>query len=164
MNVLFWGPGDFPVSFSNRDTSWNASHRLSGSLRLDTGNLFSNMKSLTNVKRQSQWLPNWSDFAPISWLWYRTWPSPNYEWCPWSICNGCEMPEGNAYHSGHLVPSPFIGLAYDPIVDTDFPELAVSFSTFHLEYPSVLSRFCFQPRNWKTLLFSDIPKWRQKMT
>ena len=24
MNVLFWVPGDFPVSYSNRDTSWNA--------------------------------------------------------------------------------------------------------------------------------------------
>ena len=23
MNVLFYGPGDFPVSYSNRDTSWN---------------------------------------------------------------------------------------------------------------------------------------------
>ena len=34
-----------------------------------------------------QWLPNQSDFPPISWPWYRLWPSPNYEWFPWSICN-----------------------------------------------------------------------------
>ena len=27
-----------------------------------------------------QWLPNQSDFLPISWPWYRLWPSPNYEW------------------------------------------------------------------------------------
>ena len=53
-----------------------------------------------------QWLPNQSDFPPISWPWYRLWPSPNYEWFPWSICNGCGMPAGNAYPSGHLVPSP----------------------------------------------------------
>ena len=26
---------------------------------------------------------------------------------PWSIRNGCDMPVGNAYPSGHLVPSPF---------------------------------------------------------
>ena len=26
-----------------------------------------------------QWLPNQSDFPPISWPWYRLWPSPNYE-------------------------------------------------------------------------------------
>ena len=24
MNVSFWGPDDFPVKYSNRDTSWNA--------------------------------------------------------------------------------------------------------------------------------------------
>ena len=63
-----------------------------------------------------QWQPNQSDFPPISWPWYRLWPSPNYEWFPWSICNGCGMPAaGNAYPSGHLVPSPILGLAYAPI-------------------------------------------------
>ena len=35
------------------------------------------------------WLPYRSDFQPISWPLYRAWPSPNYEWFPWSICNGC---------------------------------------------------------------------------
>ena len=36
-----------------------------------------------------QWLPYQSDFPPISWPLYRAWPSPNYDWFPWSICNGC---------------------------------------------------------------------------
>ena len=36
-----------------------------------------------------QWLPYRSDFPPISWPLYRAWPSPNYEWFTWSICNGC---------------------------------------------------------------------------
>ena len=36
-----------------------------------------------------KWLPNRSDFPPISWPLYRAWPPPNYEWFPWSICNGC---------------------------------------------------------------------------
>ena len=36
-----------------------------------------------------QWPPYQSDFPPISWPLYRAWPSPNYEWFPWSICNGC---------------------------------------------------------------------------
>ena len=36
-----------------------------------------------------QWLPNRSDFPPISRPLYRAWPSPNYKWFPWSICNGC---------------------------------------------------------------------------
>ena len=70
----------------------------------------------------------------------------DYEWFPWS--NGCGMPAGNAYPSGHLVPSPIVRLACAPNVETRFLELARSpsfslYSTFHLEYPLVLSRFCF---------------------
>ena len=38
----------------------------------------------------------------------------------------------------------FLGLAYVPIVETSFLELVMIFTTFNLEYPSVLSRFCFQ--------------------
>ena len=56
-----------------------------------------------------QWLPNQLDFSPISWPLYQLWPSPHYEWFPWSICNGCGVPAGNAYPSGHLVPSPHFG-------------------------------------------------------
>ena len=35
------------------------------------------------------WLPNRSDFLPISWPLYRSWPSPNFEWFLCNICNGC---------------------------------------------------------------------------
>ena len=56
------------------------------------------------------------------------------------------MPAGNAYLTGKLVLSSFLGLACDPIVETRFPEIAMSllllYITFHLEYPIVLSRFC----------------------
>ena len=77
-----------------------------------------------------QWLLNQSYFPPISWPWYRTWPSPNFDWFPWSICNGCGMPAGNAYPSVHLVPSPCGGLACAPIVETRFLELAMSILDF----------------------------------
>ena len=35
----------------------------------------------------------------------------DYEWFPWSVCNRCgmHMPAGNAYPSGHLVPSHHFG-------------------------------------------------------
>ena len=110
---------------------------------------------------------------------------PNYEWFPLSICYGCGMSTGNAYLSGHIVPSPllmlqllmrittgfhgvfvtgvtyqqgtlpctlpdtlirrlpFWGLAYALIVDTNFPELAVSFLDLLPWKPSVISRFCY---------------------
>ena len=40
------------------------------------------------------------------------------------------MPVGNAYLSGHLVPSPIVGLACAPIVETRFLELAMSLLDF----------------------------------
>ena len=61
------------------------------------------------LTQYQQWLSYRSYFPPISLPWYRAWPSPNYEWFPWSICNGCGMPAGNAYPSGHLVPCPLFG-------------------------------------------------------
>ena len=76
------------------------------------------------------------------------WHSQNYEWLTWSICNGCGMSAGNAYPSGHLVPSTFLGRGYTPIIETSYPELCwVFFSTFHLEYSFVLSPFCFMLHN-----------------
>ena len=63
-----------------------------------------------------KWLFNRSDFPQISLRWFRAWSSPNYEWFWWSICNGCGRPAGNAYPTGHLVPSPFLGIACAPMV------------------------------------------------
>ena len=82
-----------------------------------------------------QWLPNQSDFPPISWPWYRLWPSPNHEWFPWNISNGCGMLAGDAYPSGHLVPSPILWLANAPIVETKFLELAMSLLDFSTRIP-----------------------------
>ena len=45
------------------------------------------------------------------------------------------MPAGNAYPSGHLVPSPILGLANAPIVETKFLELAMSLLDFALRIP-----------------------------
>ena len=36
-----------------------------------------------------QWLLNRTYFPPISWPWYRAWPSPNNKWFPWGFCNAC---------------------------------------------------------------------------
>ena len=56
-------------------------------------------------------------------------------WFPWSICNGCGMPAGNAYPCGHLVPFPILGLANAPIVETKFLELAMSLLDFSPRIP-----------------------------
>ena len=61
MNVLFWGQGDFPVSYSNSDTSRNAWNRHSGSFMVDTGISAIWSIPLSNVKWHSGPWPN-SDF------------------------------------------------------------------------------------------------------
>ena len=54
------------------------------------------------------------------WIWYFF----KY-WFPYTICNGCCMPTGDAYSSGHLIPS-HLGLAHVLLVETNsFPELVV---------------------------------------
>ena len=65
----------------------------------------------------------------------------DHEWFPWSICNGCGMPAGNTYPSGHLVPSPLWDLLVFQLLRPDLSNLPCHYSTFHLEYPLVLSQF-----------------------
>ena len=56
------------------------------------------------------------------------------------------MPARNAYPSGHLVPSPILGLANAPIVETEFLELAMSLLDFSPRIPlgtfSILLHVC----------------------
>ena len=95
MNVLFWGPGYFPVSYSNRDTSWNAWNHHSGSFMVDTGVLFSNMKYPphefhdldTELDLHRLWVVSMEHLQRV---WHASIP-------------------GNAYPSGHLVPSHHCG-------------------------------------------------------
>ena len=42
---------------------------------------------------------------------------PNFEWFPQNICDGCGMPTGDAYSSGHLVLC-LLGLAFVLLVET----------------------------------------------
>ena len=105
MNVLFWGPGDFPVSYSNRDTSCGmleiVIQEVLWSIRWSYSAIWSPLSRLLNdiLTVSQQWLPNRSDFLPSSWPWYWGWPLLNYTWFSWIFCDGCGMPAGNAYTS-----------------------------------------------------------------
>ena len=79
----------------------------------------------------------------------------DYKWFPWSICNGCGMPAGNAYPSGHLVPSPFWDLLILQLLRPNSSNLPCLYSTLHLEYPLVLSRFCFELKE-KFFLYNNL--------
>ena len=60
------------------------------------------------------------------------------------------MPAGNAYPSGHLVPSPILRLANAPIVETKFLELAMSLLDFSPRIP--LGTFSILPYGTKFFL------------
>ena len=52
-----------------------------------------------------------------------------------TYCDRWGMPAGSTYPSGHLVPSPVVGLACAPIVETRFLELAMSLLDFSPRIP-----------------------------
>ena len=67
---------------------------------------------------------------------------PNYERFPGNICTGCDMPTGDAYSSGHLVPSLWDLHMFYLLRPILFPNLSLFFCTMHFKHSSVLSRFC----------------------
>ena len=92
---------------------------------------------------QLQWLLNQSHFTSVSWLWYRTWPLPNYERFPWSIWNGCVIQEEMLAILDTL-SCPFLGLPYALFVDTVFDKTCHYFLDFFASTVQVLSRFCLK--------------------
>ena len=64
------------------------------------------------------------------------------------------MPTGNAYPSGHLVPSPIVGLACAPIVETRFLELAMTLLDFSPRMPlGTFSILLFNSKKIQILVF-----------
>ena len=88
-------------------------------------------------------IPDQSDFPSISWPWYRIWPSPNYEWFPWSVCNGVACHQGTLTLPDTWFRSTFWDLFMLQLLRPVFPNLPCHFSTFHRRYPSALPQFCF---------------------
>ena len=61
---------------------------------------------------------------------------------PCDICSKCGMQTGDAYPSGHLVPSLFLEIAYAPLLRPVFPNLPCLISICHFEYPTETPRVC----------------------
>ena len=89
-----------------------------------------------------QWLPSQSDFPPISWPSYRAWPSP--------IMSGSMEHLQRVWHTSRdrlpfRTPGSFPSLRdllVLQLLRPDSSSLHCLYSTFHFEYPLVLSRFC----------------------
>ena len=150
MNVLFWGPGDFSVSYSNRDTLWNAWNRHSGSfygrLRGSYSAIWSN--PLTNVKWHSDpWPTVTSQPIRLSTNFHDLYTELDLH----RIMSGFHgaFATGVASQQGtHILPDtwfhpPFGDLLVLQLLRPNSSNLPCLYSTFHLEYPLVLTRFCF---------------------
>ena len=90
-----------------------------------------------------QWLPNQSDFPPISWPWYRTWPLPIMSGFHGAFATGVACQQGTLTLPDTWFRPPFWDLLMLQLLRPNSSNLPCLYSTFHLEYPLVLSRFCF---------------------
>ena len=90
-----------------------------------------------------QWLPNQSDFPPISWHWYRAWPSPIMSGFHGALATGVACQQGTLTLPDTWFRPPLWDLLVLHLLRPDSSNLPCLYSTFHLEYPLVLSRFCF---------------------
>ena len=84
-----------------------------------------------------------SDFPPISWPWYRTWPSPIMSGFHGAFATGVACQQGTLTLPDTWFRPPFWDLLMLQLLRPNSSNLPCLYSTFHLEYPLVLSRFCF---------------------
>ena len=98
-----------------------------------------------------QWLPNQSDIPPISWPLYRAWPSPIMSGFHGAFATGVASQQGTLTLPDTWFRPPFWDLLMLQLLRPNSSNLPCLYSTFHLEYPLVLSRFCFITR--KTCMY-----------
>ena len=89
-----------------------------------------------------QWLPKQSDFPPISWHWYRAWPSPIMSGFHGTFATGVVCQQGTLTLPDTWFRPPFWDLLMLQLLRPNSSNLPCLYSTFHLLYPLVLSRFC----------------------
>ena len=88
------------------------------------------------------WLPNQSDFPPISWPWYRAWLSQIMSSFHGAFATGVACQQGTLTLPDTWFRPPFWDLLVLQLLRPNSSNLPCLYSTFHIEYPLVLSRFC----------------------
>ena len=81
-----------------------------------------------------QWLPNQSDFPPISWHWHQDWPSPIMSGFHEAFATGVACQQGTLTLPDTWFRPPFWDLLMIQLLRPDFPNLHCLYSTFHLEW------------------------------
>ena len=81
-------------------------------------------------------------FPSISWPWYRAWPSPIMSGFQGAFATGVACHQGTLTLPDTWFRPPFWDLLMLQLLRPNSSNLPCLYSTFHLEYPLVLSRFC----------------------
>ena len=81
-----------------------------------------------------QWLPNQSDFPPISWPWYRAWPSPIMSGFHGAFATGVACQQGTLTLPDTWFRPPFLDLLMLQLL-SQFLELAMSLLDFSPRIP-----------------------------
>ena len=89
-----------------------------------------------------QWLPNQSDFPSISWPLYRAWPSTIIRGFHGAFATGVAFQQGTLTLPDTWFRPPLWDLLVFKLLRPDSSSLPCLNSTFHLEYPLVLSWLC----------------------
>ena len=114
-----------------QEVLWSRSYDLIQQYEVSLSRMLNDILTLDHL----QLLSNRSDFPPISWPWYRAWPSTNYEHLQRMWHAGRERLPFRTPGSVTLLGTCLWSNCWDP-------NLSCISLTFHLEHPSALSRFC----------------------
>ena len=152
MNLLLWGPGDFSVSYANRDTSWKDWYRSSGSVIVDMGILLSRMsRPLRNFKCHSDPWPVDVTSQPIRLSANFMTLIPSLTFTELRVVSMERLQRGVASRQGTVQRFAFrtpgtvpLFWGFLQLLRPVLPNLPCFFSTIHLKYPSVLSRFSLE--------------------
>ena len=91
-----------------------------------------------------QWLPYRSHFPPISWPLYRAWFHRIMSGFHGAFATGVASQQGTLTLPDTWFRPPVWDLLMLQLLRPNSSNLPCLYSTFHLEYPLVLSRFCFK--------------------
>ena len=135
---IIWGPFDFPVSDSKRDTSLNVWNRHTGSYMVDAFQDVPPRKCLNDILKWQVTkynFPTDQNFHKFTFTKMRVVSREHLQ--------RCGMLAGNAYLSGHMVPS-LLGTCTSSNCWDRFSRSCRCFPDFSLQISfDILSRLCF---------------------
>ena len=108
-----------------------------------------------------QWLPNQSDFPPISWPWYRAWPSPIMSGFHGAFATGVACQQGKLTLPDTWFRPPLWDLLVLQLLRPDSLELAMSLLDYSHRIPLGTFSILLKKDNGYALIANSSSKWHQ---